>query len=325
MKRLKEKKYLIYIVLYAFLFFCVLYKPNYMITKPGGIDNVKKSYTIDNENKIDGSINITYVSSIKPNLIYYWYAKLRHYEITKINDYAPNGLDNEEKVDTLLYISSVNNAIYNAYKYAGKDIEIKNEKVYVDYNINEDSDLKDGDLLLEINDKKINSYDEISSMLNEINDDYVKVKYERDNKIKTTKVKLIKTPIRNYLGVKIIDIFDYETNPHIDFRIKDDVAGPSGGAMMTLSIYASLLDNDITYGLKIAGSGTIDREGNIGPIGGIDYKIKSALKSHVDVFFVPKYFNYAEVLDLDIDLKDMQVIPVESFEDIIEYLENLDK
>lgn len=320
MKRLREKKYLIYIVLYAFLLFCVLYKPNYIITKPGGIDNVKKSYTISSENKIAGSINITYISSVEPNLLYYWYAKLRHYEITKVSDYAPNGLKNEEKVDALLYLSSVNNAIYNAYKYAKKDIKIINEKVYVDYSINEDSELKDGDLLLEINGKKINSYDEISKILDESDDEYVDIKYQRDDKVKNTKVKLIKTPTRNYLGVKIIDVFDYETNPHIDFKIKDDVAGPSGGAMMTLSIYASLLDYDITHGLKIAGTGTIDREGNIGPIGGVDYKIKSALKSHVDVFFVPKYLNYAEVLDLNIDLKDMQVIPVETFEDIINYL-----
>ena len=92
--------------------------------------------------------------------------------------------------------------------------------------------------------------------------------------------------------------------------------------MITLSIYSSLVDYDITNGLKIAGTGTIDREGNIGPIGSIDYKIKSALKANVDVFFVPKYINYYEVLDMNIDLGDMKVIPVANFEDILNYLNN---
>ena len=325
MKKNSLKKYLIYVTLYAFLLFIIIYKPNYMITKPGGIENVKKSYQLDSAYNIKGSINITYVESIKPNLIYYWYAKFRNWEITKNEDYAPKGIETEEKVDALLYKSSINNAIYNAYKYANKDIKISNEKVYVNYSINENSNLQDGDLILEVNDIKINSFLDIKDILATTSDDYVKVKYERDNEVFETDVKIIKTKTRNYLGINIIDIFDYETNPKIDFKIKDDVAGPSGGAMITLSIYASLLDYDITYGLKIAGSGTIDREGNIGPVGGIDYKIKSALKSDVDVFFVPKYVNYYEVLDLGIDFKDMEVVPVETFEDIVNYLENKDK
>ncbi len=315
-----SKLNIIYIFLYVFLVFSIIYKPNYMITKPGGIENIKKSYTIDNDNKIKGSVNITYVSSVKPNLIYYWYAKLKKYEVTKISDYAPKGLEKEEKVSSLLYLSSINNAIYNAYKYANKDITIKNEKVYVDYSFNEDSELLDGDLIVAINDIKIEKFEDIREIVNSVDTDYVSVTYKRDNKIDKTNVKLIKRNNKNYLGIHVIDTFDYETNPKIDFKINKDVAGPSGGAMIALSIYCSLIDYDITRGLKIAGTGTIDREGNIGPIGSIEYKIKSALKSHVDVFFVPKYINYYEVLSMDIDFSDMKIIPVDNFSDIINYL-----
>ena len=319
---MKKRKYLFYCLFYIVLAILVLYEPDYIISKPGGIEDVSKSYTIANENKLEGSINITYIETIKPNLIYYFYAKLRNYDIEKVSDYAPNGLKKEENVEVLLYLSSIDNAIYNAYKYAGRKINIKDEKVYVEYSLNHDSELDDGDLILEVDGKTITCAEDIRNILNDIEGDSVLVKYQRDDKTYTTDVKLLKEERGNYLGIKVIDIFDYDTNPKINYSIKDDVAGPSGGAMITLSIYASLMDYDVTNGLKIAGTGSIDRDGNIGPIGSVDYKIKSALKAHVDVFFVPRFINYYEVLDMDLDLKDMKVIPVDNFEDILNYLAN---
>ena len=319
---MKKRKYLLYSLFYIILAILVIYRPNYIISKPGGIEDVSKSYKIADSNKVSGSINITYVSTIKPNLIYFLYAKIRNYDVEKVSTYAPNGLEQEEKVDALLYLSSIDNAIYNAYKYAGKDINIKTEKVYVEYSVNDNSDLEDGDLILEVDGKTVNGASDIRKILNSLETDTVLVKYLRNEKEYTTNVKLIKDETGTYLGIKTIDVFDYDTNPSIEFSIQDDVAGPSGGAMISLSIYSSLVDYDITNGLKIAGTGTIDRDGNIGPIGSIDYKIKSALKAHVDVFFVPKYINYFEVLDMDIDLGDMKVIPVSNFEDILNYLNN---
>lgn len=320
MKKNSRKIYLLYTFLYIILAVLIIYKPNYIITKPGGIENIKNSYKIDSNNKIKGSVNITYLSTVKPNLLYYLYAKIRNWEITKISDYAPNGLEKEEKVDSLLYLSSIDNAIYNAYKYANSKINIKDEKVYVEYSLNDESELEEGDLILAIDDIKINKQDDIRNYLDKTDKTDVIVKYKRDNEIKTTNVRLINKNGKKYLGISVIDIFDYETDPKIEYSIKDDVAGPSGGAMITLSIYASLLDYDITKGLKIAGTGTIDRDGNIGPIGGVEYKIKSAIKSNVDVFFVPKYINYYEVLDLNLDFGNMDVVPVEEFSDILNYL-----
>ena len=57
---------------------------------------------------------------------------------------------------------------------------------------------------------------------------------------------------------------------------------------MALSIYNYLTEEDITNGMNIAGTGTIDQYGNIGEIGGIKYKILGAIKNNVDVFIVPK-------------------------------------
>ena len=42
--------------------------------------------------------------------------------------------------------------------------------------------------------------------------------------------------------------------------------------MFTLEIYNQLVDEDLTRGHEIAGTGTINEKGEIGPIGGIQQK-----------------------------------------------------
>ncbi len=50
------------------------------------------------------------------------------------------------------------------------------------------------------------------------------------------------------------------------------IGGPSGGLMFSLQIYSQLTGQDIRHGRKIAGTGTINPDGSVGEIGGIDKK-----------------------------------------------------
>jgi Lon-like protease len=56
----------------------------------------------------------------------------------------------------------------------------------------------------------------------------------------------------------------------------DDVGGPSAGLMFTLGIIDKLTPGGLTGGLTVAGTGTIDGFGDVGPIGGIQQKIAAA-------------------------------------------------
>lgn len=318
-KILKYGINIVFIILFAFLTF---YKPNYIIYSPGGINSVKNYYEIDGENKINGSINLTYVSSVRPNLIYYFYAKLRGYEIEKIDDLVYEDYKTEEYVNNLLYISSIDNAIYNAYTMAKKDIEIDNQRFFVHYNINENSPLKPGDQILEVNGEKIEEYFDVNRIVNSTKEDKIKVKFIHEGKEYEDDVTVLTSEDNRFLGVVLIDIFGYKTDPKIDFYIAGDISGPSGGSMMALSIYCSLIDKDIIKGRTIAGTGTINRNGYIDPIGGVDFKIKSAVKKKVDIFFVPAAINYDEIMKLDINLRNTKVVPVNTFKEIIDYLEN---
>ena len=71
-----------------------------------------------------------------------------------------------------------------------------------------------------------------------------------------------------------------QRQPH-PFTLKidlDDIGGPSAGLMFTLGIIDKLKPEDLTGGKVIAGTGTIDDEGNVGPIGGIPQKLVGAKK-----------------------------------------------
>ena len=60
------------------------------------------------------------------------------------------------------------------------------------------------------------------------------------------------------LGIAFYNIYDYEVTPKITFNFKEGESGASAGFMTSLAIYDTLIEKDLTHGLKIAGTGTID-------------------------------------------------------------------
>ena len=120
------------------------------------------------------------------------------------------------------------------------------------------------------------------------------IAYERDGKPGTAQVTSKAdgnddTPrIGIEIGTKQTDPFDI----HIDL---DKIGGPSAGLMFTLGIIDKLKPEDLTGGKIIAGTGTIDDDGNVGPIGGIPQKLVGAKDAGAELFLVPKD-NCAEAL-----------------------------
>lgn len=72
----------------------------------------------------------------------------------------------------------------------------------------------------------------------------------------------------------------------LDIRL-DDIGGPSAGLMFALGIIDKLEPEDVTGGEIIAGTGTIDGEGNVGAIGGLPQKLVGAHEAGATAFLVP--------------------------------------
>ena len=72
----------------------------------------------------------------------------------------------------------------------------------------------------------------------------------------------------------------------IDIKLAD-VGGPSAGLMFALGIYDKLTPGDLTGGRFVAGTGTIDDNGKVGPIGGIGMKTIGARDKGARYFLTP--------------------------------------
>jgi PDZ domain-containing protein len=86
------------------------------------------------------------------------------------------------------------------------------------------------------------------------------------------------------LGITVLE------QPYAPFDIDiqvEDVGGPSAGLMLTLGILDLVGDDDLTGGAVVAGTGTIDTDGTVGPIGGIPLKMVAAQDIDAEVFLVP--------------------------------------
>jgi PDZ domain-containing protein len=72
----------------------------------------------------------------------------------------------------------------------------------------------------------------------------------------------------------------------IDIKLAD-VGGPSAGLMFALGIYDKLTPGSLTGGRFVAGTGTIDDSGKVGPIGGVEMKTVGARDKGARYFLTP--------------------------------------
>lgn len=117
--------------------------------------------------------------------------------------------------------------------------------------------------------------------------DTVPIEFVRDGVSRTGTVVLGARPdddSQGYLGVTP------EERPAAPFEVKfnlADVGGPSAGLMFSLAVVDKLSPGELSNGEFVAGTGTIDADGTVGPIGGIKYKLIAAREAGATTFLVP--------------------------------------
>ena len=136
-------------------------------------------------------------------------------------------------------------------------------------------------------------------------------------------IDIVKVNDERMVGLTFQQIDDYETDPKVEFSFDLNESGSSAGLMTTLAIFNSITKFDYTRGLKIAGTGTINQNGTIGEIGGVNYKLLGAVYGKADIFFVPSGDNYEEAIRLKKENNyDIEIVKIETFDDAINYLKN---
>lgn len=92
-------------------------------------------------------------------------------------------------------------------------------------------------------------------------------------------------PKKSRIGVGIAPTFDFPFD--VDLNISDNIGGPSAGMVFAIGIYDVLTPGSLTGGKKVAGTGEIDPEGKVLPVGGVQQKIAAAERDGAHLFLVP--------------------------------------
>jgi Lon-like protease len=120
------------------------------------------------------------------------------------------------------------------------------------------------------------------------------------------------------VGVEV----DYDLPFEVTINLGADIGGPSAGTVFALAIYDKLTRGSLTGGMDIAGTGSIEADGTVKGIGGIQQKIVGALDAGATVFLVPEP-NCQEALGADVDESDMTLVEVATLGDAVDALTTL--
>ena len=327
------------LVVALLLFASAFYYLPYYVTKPGMAKELEPIIEVSGGDQAEGSFMLTTVRMGRANIYSYLLAKWSDYQeiYPEASVRGEDETDEEYNVRQLhLMDTSKNHAVKVAYDHAGKEFSYQYLGVFV-LDVHEDMPaagiLKAGDQIIQVDRLSFDSSQQfIDYIATKKAGDTVDIVYKREETEKQAAITLQAfkdKPNQVGLGISLDDATRVITVPKVSID-SEQIGGPSAGLMFSLEIYNQLTKGDLTQGYQIAGTGTIDEEGKVGPIGGIQQKIVAADKSGADIFFAPNeegapHSNYQEALVAakDINTK-MKIIPVDHFTDALHYLETLE-
>lgn len=126
-------------------------------------------------------------------------------------------------------------------------------------------------------------------------------------------------PGRTVVGILVTE------DPRLPFEVSIEVGnrigGPSAGLMFALAVVDKLRPGSLTGGLHVAGTGEIDADGVVRPIGGIQQKLAGAVDAGATVFLVPARNCREAALAPAAD--ELRLVRVRTLDDAVDALEIL--
>ena len=337
-----KKSSLIKKIVFIFLFLISVFfllisfiKIDVSITTPGNLHSPTSSVAIEDSYKPGSIASISVFTYNKVSILQYWLSKANDkFDVEEIDENYYLSDKEDTKQGMIMKDNSTVLALINAYREAKKvnpsiifdeDSYYLGESVIAIYSYSKTS-LEYGDIIVQVNGENFKSYDEFINIIqNSSNKKYLKFIVKRGEKELEAYAEAVEIDDKLSYGFSVDSSYkSFETTPKYTINPNYSTIGPSGGAMSALAIYNMLLEEDISEGIRITGTGTIDVNGNIGKIGGIKQKIITAKNYNVDIFFVGVN-DYEDALDAYNEFDcNFELVKVATFREMIEYLNNLE-
>ncbi|MDN8548594.1 PDZ domain-containing protein [Microbacterium sp. NM3R9] len=243
--------------------------------------------------------------------------------IVPIDEIFPEGVTTEQRNDenAALMVDSQKEATAAALRELDYDIE---SLVRV-FQVAEDSPatgvLEQNDVIRSVDDQPVTTTRSLRDAINAGDGAPVALGVERDGELRTVEVTPTEATVegekRWVIGVTITP--DYAFPIEVTLQL-DNVGGPSAGMMFALGIIDTLTPGELTGGEQFAGTGTIDAEGAVGPIGGIRQKLFGAKSAGAEWFLAPER-NCGEVVGHIPD--GLRVFSVADLDDALSVIETV--
>ncbi|MFD5215713.1 PDZ domain-containing protein [Microbacterium sp. NPDC058345] len=249
-----------------------------------------------------------------------WFDRTR--AVVPIDTVFPEGVTSDERDEqnAALMVDSQHEATAAALSELGYDVGATVEVVQALEGSPAEGELEEGDSILAIDGSAVSSATALRDAIQEAGGDEVKLTVERDGENRTVALTPEKTEDAAGEAVWLIGITlttDYDFPVEVKLQL-DNVGGPSAGMMFALGIIDTLTPGRLNGGEKVAGTGTIDGSGTVGPIGGIRQKLYGAADAGAEYFLAPAD-NCDEVVGHVPD--GLQVFRTEDLDESLEILE----
>ena len=241
--------------------------------------------------------------------------------VVPLDSVFPDGVTTEQRDErnAMLMVDSQHEATAAALNELGYDT---GAKVVVQEAVKDapaDGLLDAEDVITAIDGTAVTSATQLRETIQESGGDPVALTVLRDGEEKTIEVtpeKHTENDVSTWIiGITLRTDYDFEVDVTLQL---DNVGGPSAGMMFALGIIDTLTEGELNGGRNIAGTGTIDAEGAVGPIGGIRQKLYGARDAGADFFLAPAS-NCDEVVGHVPD--GLQVIRTATLEESLEALQ----
>jgi PDZ domain-containing protein len=301
----------------------LLYPTNYTVTYPGLTMNMNEYAHVDN-GRSNGQIEGVLIFDRPAFPIDWVYARLfRQYQFAKR---IPTNQSLGEQLQEVRAQQIDANQLASAVAFAklglGHGIVSHGARIIaLTKGFPASKQMKLGDVIIQINGNPISTTTQLINNIkeimpgNELSFIVIRDKAQLNLTIKTQAD--LKDPKKAVIGIQISDELDLDLPLKVEFKpYLLHVGGPSHGAMLTLALIDQLTPGGVTHGNIVAGTGTIDSLGEVGPIGGIRQKAFTIERSKADVFFVPT----EQLTDARQGAAHLNIIPVKTIDDILNWL-----
>lgn len=299
----------------------------YYITAPGAAVDTGRLVAVGGGQSHRGKLYMLIVAVQPANLFWYLYAKVDDRAVLETRkEFLGEIPDYQEYLELTrqMMFESQNTAKAIAMQLAGYGQGVRAagaRVVYLTEGAAAQGYLHKGDVVVEMGGRQVQSADEFRELARGISPG-VRVPMRVRRGEATTLVSVPAgehpDPARQgsaFFGISIADELAFDIPLPVQIK-SGAITGPSAGLMFTLQIVDQLTPGGITGGHIIAGTGTIEADGRVGNIGGVQQKVFTAEAAGAEVMFVPRG-NYEDARQV---ASRIELVPVGNVREALAWL-----